>query len=56
MTGAPLVATLEWGEVGGYVASAWGISVVVLGGYVASVLRRGRRLSRQVPPESRRWM
>lgn len=38
-----------------YVIAAW---VVVLGGlglYAASVVSRGRRLSRQVPPEDRRW-
>jgi hypothetical protein len=38
-----------------YVISAW---VLVLGGlglYAATVVRRGQRLSRQVPPEDRRW-
>jgi hypothetical protein len=38
-----------------YVIAAW---VIVLGSiavYAASVVARGRRLSRQVPPEDRRW-
>ena len=38
-----------------YVIAAW---VIVLGGiglYAATVIARGRRLSRQVPPEDRRW-
>lgn len=33
--------------------------VAVLGGlaaYAASVIVRGRRLSRELPPEERRWM
>jgi hypothetical protein len=39
-----------------YVFSGW--AVVILGGTLAVVvmLRRGRRLSRQLPPEDRRWM
>jgi hypothetical protein len=28
----------------------------VLGAYVARMLLRGRTLSKQVPPEGRRWM
>lgn len=39
-----------------YIIGAWGATAVVLGGYGASVLRRGRRLSRQVSAERRRWM
>lgn len=38
-----------------YVIVAW---TAVLGGtaaYAASVVARGRKLSRQVPPEDRRW-
>ena len=38
-----------------YVILAW---LVVLGGtgvYAWSVVSRGRKLSRQVPPEDRRW-
>jgi heme exporter protein CcmD len=39
----------------GYVAAAWGGTALLLAGYALSVLRRGRRLSRQVPPGERRW-
>ena len=39
----------------GYVAAGWTATIVLLGGYAAVVIRRGRRLSRTVPPEERRW-
>lgn len=39
----------------GYVLTDWIGAGVLLGGYALSVVRRGRRLSRQVPPEDRRW-
>ncbi|HLM64748.1 MAG TPA: hypothetical protein VK306_10660 [Acidimicrobiales bacterium] len=39
----------------GYVAAGWGGAVVLIGGYAVALLRRGRRLSRQVPPGERRW-
>jgi heme exporter protein CcmD len=39
----------------GYVATGWLVTAALLGGYAAAVVRRGRRLSRQVPPEDRRW-
>lgn len=39
-----------------YVAAGWGIVIVVLVGYSIHLLRRGRSLSRRVPPEDRRWM
>jgi hypothetical protein len=39
----------------GYVAAAWGGTAALIGLYTLSVLRRGRKLSRQVPPEERRW-
>ena len=39
-----------------FIIGAWGATVAVLGGYAASIIRRGRQLSRQVPPERRRWM
>lgn len=38
-----------------YVTSAW---IIVLGGlavYAVAVVRRGKKLSRQLPPEKRRW-
>lgn len=39
----------------GYVLTGWIGAAALLAGYAGSVLRRGRRLSRQVPPEDRRW-
>jgi hypothetical protein len=39
----------------GYVAGGWIATLSVLGGYAVATIRRGRRLARQVPPESRRW-
>lgn len=38
-----------------YIYMAWGISLAVLALYTASVVQRGRRLSRKVPAERRRW-
>lgn len=38
-----------------YVGLGWGVSAGALVGYAALVVARGRRLSRQVPPEERRW-
>jgi heme exporter protein CcmD len=40
----------------GYVALAWGVTVVVLVTYALWIIARGRSLSRRVPPEDRRWM
>lgn len=42
----------EWG----YVIAGWGITVVVLVAYALWIILRGRALSKQVPPEDRRWM
>jgi heme exporter protein CcmD len=39
----------------GYVAAGWGITAALIAGYALSVVRRGRKLSRQVPPAERRW-
>lgn len=39
----------------GYILAAWLITFGVLALYTASVLARGRRLSRQVPPDRQRW-
>jgi hypothetical protein len=39
----------------GYVAAGWGAAGLLIGGYALSLLRRGRKLSRQVPPGDRRW-
>ena len=38
-----------------YVAAGWGGAATLVGAYAVWVLRRGRALSRQVPPEERRW-
>jgi len=40
---------------GGYVAAVWLGAAALLGGYAVTILRRGRKLSRQVPTEERRW-
>lgn len=40
----------------GYLIAGWSIGLGVLGTYGWSVVRRGRKLSDQVPPERRRWM
>jgi hypothetical protein len=42
----------EWG----YVIAGWGITAVVLVAYATWMILRGRALSREVPPEDRRWM
>ncbi len=39
-----------------FIIGAWGVTFAAVGGYAASLIRRGRRLSRQLPPEDRRWM
>ncbi|HKH05636.1 MAG TPA: hypothetical protein VKA65_10765 [Acidimicrobiales bacterium] len=39
----------------GYVAAGWGATFLLVGGYAVSLVLRGRKLSRQVPPEDRRW-
>lgn len=39
-----------------YIALAWIITFGAVGGYGVSVIVRGRKLSRVVPPEHRRWM
>ena len=41
-----------WGDV----AVAHGITVVVIVGYAAFAIIRGRRVSKQLPPEDRRWL
>lgn len=38
-----------------YVIAAWALALVVLGLYTVSLISRGRRLSKQVPPERHRW-
>lgn len=39
-----------------YVAAGYGIVIVGIVVYTALVIRRGRKLSRQLDPEDRRWM
>jgi hypothetical protein len=38
------------------VVLGWAVTVVVLVAYAAVVLRRGRRLSAEVPPGEQRWL
>ncbi len=42
----------EWA----YVASAYGLVIIVLVAYAAWTIARGRRVGRQLPSEDRRWM
>lgn len=39
-----------------YIVLAWVVTFVSVGGYAAFVIRRGRKLSKVVVPEQRRWM
>ena len=39
-----------------YILTAWIVSVLAIGAYCARLVQRGRRLSRAVPAEHRRWM
>lgn len=39
-----------------YIAGGWLVTFGAVGVYAAVLIARGRRLSRQVPPEDRRWM
>lgn len=40
----------------GYIVAAWVVTLGAIGAYAAAIVRRGRKLSRDVPPEDRRWM
>lgn len=40
----------------GYIALSWIATSAAVAGYAAAIVRRGRKLSRSVPPERRRWM
>jgi hypothetical protein len=51
MSGPAILAMSD----GGYVGAAWGGTVVLIAGYALVVISRGRKLSRRVPPEERRW-
>ncbi len=54
-TVAPLAAVFAaFGT--GYIVAAWSVVLGVFAVYAASLIVRGRRLSRLVPPERRRWL
>jgi len=40
----------------GYILAAWGATFATGAVYALHLVRRGRRLSAQVPAERRRWM
>jgi hypothetical protein len=40
---------------GGYLVAGWGGALALVAGYALVVVRRGRKLSRRVPPGERRW-
>ena len=40
----------------GSVLTGWGLTIAGIIAYTVALVARGRRLSRQVPPEERRWM
>lgn len=48
--------TFAFDSNGGYVIAAYFAVFVVLAVYAAFVVMRGRRLSKRVPPEERRWL
>lgn len=39
----------------GTIVLGWGATAAVVGAYALLLVRRGKRLSRAVPPEDRRW-
>lgn len=39
-----------------YVGAGYGLTVLALGGYSLNLMRKGRKLSRHVDPDKRRWM
>ena len=39
----------------GTILVGWGVTVGTVAGYALLLVRRGKRLSRIVPPEDRRW-
>ena len=56
MSATAVLALSEVSNQWPFIIGSWLVTVLVLGGYAVVTLRRGKRLSRQVPPESRRWM
>ena len=49
--GVVLAATSAWS----YVTLTYGTTVVLIGGYAAWVIRRGRKVGSQLPPDERTW-
>jgi hypothetical protein len=39
-----------------YIAAAWGGTFLAVGVYAWSVIRRGKKLSKIVPEDERRWL
>ena len=39
-----------------YIATAWIVTMLVIGLYSIWIIRRGKELSSRVPEEERRWM
>jgi CcmD family protein len=39
----------------GYLIAGYGVTFLALGAYAWRVVARGRALSRELPPEERRW-
>jgi heme exporter protein C len=52
----PLVLAVEDGAAVPYVAAGWAVTVGAVALYALAVLRKGRQLAAEVPPEERRWM
>lgn len=52
MSAAVLAETSAWT----YVGATYGAAVLLIGGYAAWVIGRGRKVGRQLPPEERKWM
>ncbi|WP_426573684.1 hypothetical protein [Aquihabitans sp. McL0605] len=49
---APVLAqTSAWT----YVGATYAVAVLLIGGYAASIIARGRKVTRQLPPDERRW-
>jgi uncharacterized membrane protein len=56
MSASALLGLSEVSNQWPFIIGSWAVTIAVLGAYTLVTLRRGKRLSRQVPPESRRWM
>lgn len=52
MASSVLATTSAWT----YVAVTYSAAAVLIGGYAAWVIQRGRKVGRQLPPEERTWM